>query len=70
MGIVRNSTLATVTTWGYFGMIAGPPLIGFIADQLGMRLALVTVMLLCVLAALCAPAVSTAVVKEDVPENT
>jgi len=59
----RGSALATVTTWGYVGMIAGPPMIGFIADQVGMRLALAPVVFLCVLAALCAPVTSTAVVK-------
>lgn len=61
----RGSALATVTTWGYFGMIAGPPVIGFIADQVGVRLALAPVVVLCVLAALCAPAASTAAAKED-----
>ncbi|HEY4385358.1 MAG TPA: MFS transporter [Ktedonobacteraceae bacterium] len=61
----KGSILAIVTTWGYFGMIAGPPVIGFIADRAGMRLALAPVVFLCVLAVLCAPAVSTATVKED-----
>ncbi|HTK06232.1 MAG TPA: MFS transporter [Ktedonobacteraceae bacterium] len=55
----RGSILAAVTTWGYVGMIAGPPTIGFIADRAGMRLALAPVVVLCVLAALCAPATST-----------
>lgn len=55
-----GSPLATVTTWGYFGMITGPTVIGFIADRVGLRLALVLVVFLCVLAALCAPAASTA----------
>lgn len=61
----RGSTLATVTTWGYLGMIAGPPVIGFLADQGGMRLALAPVVFLCVHAALCAPAASTTAVKKD-----
>ncbi|MBO0792909.1 MAG: MFS transporter, partial [Ktedonobacteraceae bacterium] len=61
----RGSILATVTTGGYFGMIAGPPVIGFIANQVGMRLALTPVVLLCVLAALCAPALGAAARKED-----
>ncbi|GCF11668.1 MFS transporter [Dictyobacter arantiisoli] len=61
----RGATLATVTTWGYCGMIAGPPVIGFLAEQVGMRLALAPVGFLCVLAAFCAPAVRTVVVKED-----
>lgn len=61
----RSSALATVTTWGYFGMIAGPSMIGFIADRVGVRLALAPVAILCVLAALCAPAASTTALKED-----
>lgn len=58
----RGSALATVMTWGYCGMLAGPPVIGFVAQRVGLRLALILVVLLCVLAALCAPAV-------DVPEE-
>jgi MFS family permease len=54
----RGSILATVTTGGYFGMIVGPPVIGFIANQMGMRLALAPVVFLCVIAALCAPVTS------------
>lgn len=51
--------LATVTTWGYCGLLAGPPTIGFIADRVGLRLALALIGFLCLLAALCAPVVST-----------
>lgn len=51
-----GSALATVTTWGYAGMIAGPPVLGFIADHIGLRLALTIIFFLCLLAALCAPA--------------
>lgn len=61
----RGSILATVTTGGYFGMIAGPPAIGFIADRVGVRLALTPVVVLCVLAALCAPVASTTALKRD-----
>jgi MFS family permease len=32
--------MATVTTMGYFGFLAGPPLIGFTAELLGLRCAL------------------------------
>lgn len=49
-----DSALATVTTWGYGGLLAGPSVIGFIANRAGLRLALALVVLLCVLAALCA----------------
>lgn len=60
----KGSALATVTTWGYCGLIAGPPMIGFLADRLGMRLALASVALLCVLAALCASPVGETRLKE------
>ena len=56
----RSSALATVTTWGYGGLIAGPALIGFLADRAGVRLALAPVVVLFVLAALCAPALKAA----------
>lgn len=65
----RGSVLATVTTGGYFGMIAGPPVIGFIANQMGMRLALTPVVLLCILAALCAPALQATARKEENPQG-
>ncbi|GHO89194.1 MFS transporter [Dictyobacter formicarum] len=60
-----GATLTAVTTWGYAGMIAGPPVIGFVADRSGLRLALTLVVVLCMLAALCAPAVQTSTNQED-----
>jgi MFS family permease len=60
-----SSALVMVTTWGYVGILAGPPMIGFIADWGGLRLALAPLVFLCVLAALCVPAMSTADGKED-----
>ncbi|GCE07014.1 MFS transporter [Dictyobacter aurantiacus] len=51
-----GDTLTAVTTWGYAGLLAGPTIIGFIADHLGLRLALALVVMLCLLASLCAPA--------------
>ena len=60
-----SSALATVTTWGYFGLMAGPSMIGSIADRVGVRLALAPVVVLCVLAALCAPAASATALKKD-----
>ena len=53
----RGSALATITTWGYGGMIAGPAVIGFVANRVELRVALALVVLLCVLAAFCAPVV-------------
>lgn len=64
-GQERGSALATVTTWGYCGMIAGPPMIGFLADRVGVRLALAPVAILCVFAVLCAPAARTVAAKEN-----
>ncbi|GHO99394.1 MFS transporter [Reticulibacter mediterranei] len=61
----RSSALATVTTWGYVGMIAGPSMIGFLADRVGVRLALAPVVVLCVLAALCVPEASTSMREGD-----
>ncbi|MFN8343859.1 MAG: MFS transporter [Spirosomataceae bacterium] len=41
--------LAMVTTLGYFGLLFGPPIIGFLADAQGLRFALYFVLLLFVL---------------------
>ena len=40
------AALAAVSTVGYTGFLIGPPMIGFIAHETGLRLALVTVLLL------------------------
>lgn len=61
----RGSALAAVTTWGYGGILAGPPAIGFLANREGLRLALSLVVLLCMLAALCAPVMDTPGEKND-----
>jgi MFS family permease len=52
-----STALAAVATCGYMGLMAGPPVIGFAASLLGLRLALGTIVLLSVLAALLAGAV-------------
>ena len=39
-GIAPGVAMATVTTMGYFGFLAGPPFIGFTAELLGLRCAL------------------------------
>ena len=49
--------VAAVTTAGYLGLLAGPPLIGFIAELTGLRIALGTVALLSALSFTIAPAV-------------
>ena len=43
--------LATVATTGYFGFLAGPPLIGLAAEAVGLRVALGIVSTLCALVA-------------------
>lgn len=37
--VSSSAGLATVTTTGHFGFLVGPPLIGFLADWIGLRLA-------------------------------
>ena len=55
-----GTAVASVATWGYFGFLAGPPTIGFIAQATSLRLALGVVVALCLLAALLATAVAPA----------
>jgi MFS family permease len=46
-GVMKPSAaLATVSTIGFTGFLAGPPVIGFIAHEIGLRLALILVILL------------------------
>jgi hypothetical protein len=40
------AALAAVSTVGFTGFLAGPPMIGFIAHETGLRIALVTVLVL------------------------
>lgn len=56
-GLAAGVALAAVTTTGYFGFIAGPALIGGLAELLGLRDALRTVVVLALLVAVLAPAV-------------
>lgn len=50
--------VATASTLGYAGMLAGPPLIGLLADQIGLRLALGTIAVLAIAIAALAPIVT------------
>jgi MFS family permease len=50
-GATASSALAAVSTVGYVGFLAGPPLIGLLADASGLREALVLVCVLCLVAA-------------------
>lgn len=52
-----SSTIAAVATCGYTGFLAGPPIIGFVAQATSLRVGLSVVVCLSALAALLAPAV-------------
>jgi Major Facilitator Superfamily len=52
--------VATASTLGYAGFLLGPPIIGFLATGLSLRIALTTVSLLAVVAIVLARAASTA----------
>jgi predicted MFS family arabinose efflux permease len=50
-GVTTAGALAAVTTTGYTGFLAGPPLIGFLAEATSLRASLAAVGLLCLAAA-------------------
>jgi MFS family permease len=51
-GVLRGPTgVATASTFGYGGFLTGPPLIGFLADQLGLPIALTSISALAAIAA-------------------
>jgi MFS family permease len=50
-GIPPAAAIAAVTTTGYTGFLAGPPLVGFVAEATSLRISLVAVGTLCVAAA-------------------
>jgi MFS family permease len=58
-GIPPSVAMATVTTMGYFGFLAGPPFIGFTAQLLGLRCALGIIVATSLVIVLLAPAVGT-----------
>jgi MFS family permease len=58
-GQAKGPIMMLITTCGYFGILVGPPLIGFIAEQLGLRVALTLIIFLCSSIAICASAVNT-----------
>jgi MFS family permease len=49
-----GTAIATVAACGYVGFLVGPPVIGFVADALTLRISLSLVVLLSLCAALCA----------------
>jgi hypothetical protein len=51
-GVLRGPTgVATASTFGYGGFLTGPPLIGFLADRLGLPIALTSISALAAIAA-------------------
>lgn len=50
-GVSAGAGIATVTGLGYFGFLVGPPVIGFAAQWLTLRLALILIVILCLTAA-------------------
>ncbi|MGH2960727.1 MAG: MFS transporter, partial [Solirubrobacterales bacterium] len=50
-GPSTGPTLAAVSTVGYLGFLAGPPVIGLLAEATGLRAALLLVCVLCLIAA-------------------
>ena len=53
-GVSPGPAIATVSTFGYAGFLAGPPLIGFVAEVVTLRGGLAIVVLTCAVAALLA----------------
>jgi hypothetical protein len=49
-GVNSGAGIATVTGLGYIGFLIGPPVIGFVAQLLTLRLALILVVILCLAA--------------------
>ena len=54
-GVATGTAIAAVATTGYFGFLAGPPLIGLAADAVGLPVALGIVCAACALVAVSAP---------------
>ena len=50
-GVSAAGAIAAVTTTGYTGFLAGPPLVGFIAEAASLRASLAAIGLLCLAAA-------------------
>jgi fucose permease len=62
-GAADGAALAAVSTLGYAGLLTGPPVIGLLADGVGLRAALGLVVALCVLAAALAGAMRGSAVR-------
>ena len=53
-GLASGTAIGAVATAGYTGLLVGPPLIGFVSDQAGLRAGLTVVAVLCIVTALLA----------------
>ncbi len=60
-GVPQGTALAAIATSGYFGFLVGPPTIGLISNQIGLRLGLAVIALLGVAMFLLAPSAARAV---------
>ncbi len=60
-GVSRGSAIAWLTTFGYSGFLAGPPIIGLLAQSFSLRVALCTVVLAGIVIAVLSPAADTSV---------
>jgi MFS family permease len=58
--IARGRAVAAVATIGYTGFLAGPPILGWIAEFTSLRVLMIAVSTLCAVSAACAPATSSA----------
>ena len=68
-GMAPGNAIAAVAACGYFGFLVGPPVIGFAASALNLRLALGVVVLLSGLAALLAPTTGRAAAPDEGEEH-
>ncbi len=50
-GLPAGASIAAITTTGYMGFLAGPPVVGLVADAASLRISLLVVGALCLLAA-------------------
>lgn len=69
-GIDPAMALAGVCTLGYFGLLAGPAMIGLLAELAGLPMALALVAVLCALIALLAGAIGRSASRPGVPPPT
>ncbi len=66
-GMTPGAALATVTTLGYLGFLAGPPIIGFVAEGIGLPGALGLIVLTSLASVVLAPALEPRLAPADTP---